>query len=309
MGDVGPVESTDDVSSEIWQCAVDQRRMESLPGEPDVRRCPVCGHRSDEPGAGVLADGFDVAPEHWGLRGDPHAWWAMRELLATTPTPSDGHAVRAAYATSFREVTGLDLDGTDEEYVYVAHLDHGGMSGGGVDMRWWRNRGIPLLVARAVERRPVTEPTGGAATGVKSVVAGVLTWLVVLTIALTPIGAGAMVLFQRVSGDRVEVTVTECERSGGMVGGVSTARIDCTATWTRGEQVVVGPFTGGLGESDVGKTLEATVRDGTAYSASSTSLVLPIVLIGLGLLVLAFPALALRDHHRRRRADRDARPR
>jgi hypothetical protein len=38
-------------------------------------------------------------------------------------------------------------------------------------------------------------------------------------------------------------------------------------------------YVAGNGESDVGKTLDATVRDGTVYSRS---VVLPAILIGLG---------------------------
>ena len=59
---------------------------------------------------------------------------------------------------------------------------------------------------------------------------------------------------------------------------------------------MVGNFDGGGGLSDVGATLDATVRGDTAYSRS---LVLPIVLIALG---LPIPVVLLLVNRRRRGA-------
>lgn len=60
---------------------------------------------------------------------------------------------------------------------------------------------------------------------------------------------------------------------------------------------LIGSFTGGNGESDVGRTVDATVRGDTAYSRS---LVLPILLVALGLPFLTVPALAIRTRLRAR---------
>jgi len=97
-----------------------------------------------------LADAFEPHPYQWGLRADPHVWAAMRERLEGVPVPDGGEvAVRAAYVEAFREASGIDLDTETEERVYRRELDHGGMSGGTVDLIWWRTVGIPLLVERA----------------------------------------------------------------------------------------------------------------------------------------------------------------
>ena len=115
----------------------------------------------------------------------------------------------------------------------------------------------------------------------------VLVWLVILAIPGALIGGGAFLLYQRAAGTRVDATVIACDTSGGIVGGTSTTKTECTASWTIDGEVVIGPFTGGNGESDVGKTVDATVRDGTAYSRS---LVLPILLLALGLPFLGLVA-------------------
>lgn len=123
--------------------------------------CPSCGHRTDEPGRGVLGDGFDILHRQWGLRGDPHVWGAIRDLVGSTPTPPTREAVRAAFVDAVRQVVEVDLDRTDESRVHRQRLDHGGMSGGMVDLDWWRTKGLPLLVERAWERRPPLESAPG----------------------------------------------------------------------------------------------------------------------------------------------------
>jgi hypothetical protein len=144
---------TDGFGMAAYACSADGTLLESVPASPGALKCPACGHRTDEAGDGVLGDGFDIVHRQWGLRGDPHAWRAMRELVGTTPTPPDRDAVRAAYADALLRVAEVDVDHTDEQSVYRKALDHGGMSGGGVSVGWWRTKGIPLLVDRATDRR------------------------------------------------------------------------------------------------------------------------------------------------------------
>ncbi len=98
---------------------------------------------------GTLADAFDELPHQWGVRGDPHVWRAMRARLTDVPTPEDADAVRAAYVAAFNAVVGGDLDTETERYLHREELDHGGMSGGMVDLQWWRTTGVPLLVEQA----------------------------------------------------------------------------------------------------------------------------------------------------------------
>ena len=97
----------------------------------------------------TLGESFEPRPERWGLRADPHVWDAMRQNLADVPVPEGEDAVRAAYVAAFAEASGVDLDTETEDVVFRKELDHGGMSGGVVDLRWWRATGIPLLVGRA----------------------------------------------------------------------------------------------------------------------------------------------------------------
>lgn len=138
-------------------CATDHTNMQ--PSDPDdaagtVLQCPKCGYRTDSPGRGVLDDAFDVIHRQWGLRGDPHVWAAIRARLADTVTPDDPAAVRELFVDAVQAVAEVDIDEIDERTVYRAHLNHGGMSGGTVDIEWWRTKGLPLLVARATARRP-----------------------------------------------------------------------------------------------------------------------------------------------------------
>gem|GEM_PF-1666978 len=300
--------ATDRFGMPAFVCAADGRALESVPDSPDVVRCPACGHRTDTPGDGTLADGFDVVHRQWGLRGDPHAWRAMRDAVAGTPTPSAPADVRAAYAGALRRVADVDVDGIgDERTAYRADLDHGGMSGGVVDVDWWRTKGIPLLVDRAIARRPTPAATAPPdAAGVpgrrhgraRKTVVTVAVWALVLAIPASLVGGGAFLLYQRAVGTHVRATVLTCDTSGTVTRGASTYRTECIAEWTIDGRTVVGPFVAGDGDSDEGKTLDATVRGGTAYSRS---LGLPILLLVLGIPFLAIPCFGIRDRVRRAR--------
>lgn len=307
-------------------CVADRTPLEpALP--PGVLTCPTCSHRTDEPGDGVLGDAFDVAHRQWGLRGDVHVWQVVRDLVAARPTPADDEAVRAAFVEAFEAVTGMALDDANEMVVYRPQLDHGGMSGGSIDLAWWRTKGVPLLVDRAVDRRPSQPPTPSSTPpsttpsftpppttptsthgrvrssppdgNVKRVVLAVLVWGVVLAIPAALLGGGALLLYQRAVGTRVEATVLECDTSGTIIRGGSTYRTDCIAEWTIDDSTVIGAYTGGNGESAVGKTVDATVRGDTAHSRS---LALPIILIALGLPFLAIPFLAIRSRRTNQQA-------
>ncbi len=137
-----------------YLCSLDQRPLVAVPGTNGALSCPVCGRRTDEQGEGVLGDAFDVIHRQWGLRADPHVWDALRNLLANESTPRSPVAVRKAFVDGLRRLTGIDIDDDERREVYLEGFDQGGMSGGVLDVDWWREKGIPLLVQRAVDRRP-----------------------------------------------------------------------------------------------------------------------------------------------------------
>lgn len=147
----------DDHGSHAYEhatCAVGSGWDRAMVAGPDgLLVCKACGYREDSPGTGRLVDGFDVVHRQSGLRGDPHVWDELRRRLRDTPTPGD---VRRAVLAAFAEITGVDLDDEGEAQVYRAELDHGGMSGGVVDLGWWRDKGLPLVVERAT--RGSTDP-------------------------------------------------------------------------------------------------------------------------------------------------------
>lgn len=124
-----------------------------------------------------------------------------------------------------------------------------------------------------MDSSPDTAPSPG------SRITGVVVWAVLLAIPAALIGGGAWLIHQRYAGVQVEVTVLACETSGSWRRYGSTVREDCAAEWREDGRTVIGGFVGGNGEPDVGRTVDATVRDGTAYSRSW---VLPSILIGLG---------------------------
>ena len=119
--------------------------------------CKACGYAADAPRLGTLDDAFDLIHRQWGLRADPHVWRAMKQRLTGVATPDD---VEAVLSQAFTAVTGLDLATEPEPMVHLPQLDHGGMSGGVVDLRWWRAKGIPLMVERATRAVDLVQTPG-----------------------------------------------------------------------------------------------------------------------------------------------------
>ena len=284
------MEAIDEHGLHALECAMDGSAME-LAGD-GVFACTTCGHRTDEPGAGVLGDAFDVRHRQWGLRGDPHVWEALREDIAAVPTPADAAAIRQAFVEALRRVADVDLDADVHGPVQREQFAHGGMSSGMVDLDWWRAKGLPLLVERAADRRPAASPTQGG-----GLVMGIVVWAVLLAIPAGLVGGGAWLLYQRYAGTSVQATVLACETSGNWSRYSSTVREDCVAEWTIDGQTVTGGFVAGNGASDVGKSVDATVRDGTAYSRS---LVLPLILLALGIPFLIPVVVAVKSKLTRR---------
>ena len=285
------MEALDEHGLQAYECTADGGPMEDAGG--GVLACRTCGHRTDEPGTGTLADAFDVRHRQWGLRGDPHVWSALRDETAATPTPYDHDGVRSELVDALRRVARVDLadDALPDDPVPREEFAHGGMSSGMVDVGWWRTKGLPLLVARAKARRPrPPEPAAEVAPPreesevpaprQESLGMRVLVWLMILLIPTLFIGGGAYLLFQRFAGTEVQATVLACETTGNWSRYYNTTREECVAEWTIDGRTETGGFQAGNGSWDVGETVDATVRNGTAYSRS---LVLPLIMLGVGL--------------------------
>ncbi|HWJ67228.1 MAG TPA: hypothetical protein VNT31_11150 [Nocardioides sp.] len=125
--------------------------------------------------------------------------------------------------------------------------------------------------------------------------------LLVAAVLLVPfvlVGAGAWLIYQRQTGERVEAEVLGCEIDVGY----RRSSQYCTARWTVDGVEYTGPIQGS-GDQEVGETVTATLRDGELYSRS---LILPLVLLGLGLPLCWFPFAFVRS--RLRRTDQEPRP-
>lgn len=97
----------------------------------------------------TMAELFEEQPEHWGLRGDPYAWEAIRQHLVDVPLPDDDAELEDLLFAAFASVVGVDLRMEPAENVYRDEFAHGGMSSGQICLPVWRDRLIPLLVSRA----------------------------------------------------------------------------------------------------------------------------------------------------------------
>jgi hypothetical protein len=103
----------------------------------------------DEPApVGTVADLFEPEPATWGLRGDPYVWRSLRAMLARQVLPTSEGDLVEIVRSSFRWLTGSDLQDRSTDRIYREELARGGMSSGQVDLEVWRNVLVPLLVER-----------------------------------------------------------------------------------------------------------------------------------------------------------------
>lgn len=98
---------------------------------------------------GRVSDLFEREPYQWGMRGDPYVWREMRARLEDVELPDRWWTLRSLLAATFRDVVGADLDTSHEDAVHRPEFDHGGMSGGTVDLVTWRTRLLPILIDRS----------------------------------------------------------------------------------------------------------------------------------------------------------------
>lgn len=104
----------------------------------------MAGQRKSE--THTIADLLSPEPPQWGLRGDPHLWRELRESLASTPLPATEDELLALLEATYFQLVGAPISATAP--TFVARLSHGGMSSGYVSPEFWRERAIPLLLAR-----------------------------------------------------------------------------------------------------------------------------------------------------------------
>jgi catechol 2,3-dioxygenase-like lactoylglutathione lyase family enzyme len=89
---------------------------------------------------------FCKGPRQWWKRGDPHLWNEMRVLFESHGLPSTDKNFITALDAMFLELTGVPT--THPEALFIKRLDHGGMTGGWIEPRFWRETLIPLLAVR-----------------------------------------------------------------------------------------------------------------------------------------------------------------
>lgn len=89
---------------------------------------------------------FDEQPRQWGLRGDPHLWREMQEILSASAYPETEEQLVTLLEQAYQQLTGAPL--SDRAPLFIERYNHGGMSGGSVSPQFWAETAIPLLRAR-----------------------------------------------------------------------------------------------------------------------------------------------------------------
>jgi hypothetical protein len=114
-----------------------------------------------------------------------------------------------------------------------------------------------------------------------------------ILLAVGLLGGGVFILATQQTGDRAQAIVTDCARviRGGYCSGTWVAGGDLVG----GEGRVVSGTIEGAGPGDVGKTLDVRLSGDRAYS---TSMRLPLILIGSGLVAAVLVVFEMRKARR-----------
>lgn len=96
-----------------------------------------------------IADFFQDKPGQWGLRGDPYLWQEMAEQFSQTPLPQTAKQLEQLLIDAFEALTGQPI--AAEKFIVVARFPRGGMSGGLVSPKFWRETAVPVLLTRYQE--------------------------------------------------------------------------------------------------------------------------------------------------------------
>ena len=94
---------------------------------------------------------FKPLPLQWGLRGDPHLWAALESFFAKTEFPQSEDELETALNEAVFQLIGQHLE--KDKHIFVEKFQFGGMSGGMVSTKFWREEAIPLLKKRYTETK------------------------------------------------------------------------------------------------------------------------------------------------------------
>ena len=93
-----------------------------------------------------ILEAFGSRPSQWGLRGDSHFWYYLKEHFSKMKI--DESYTSRDFENEIYKVFEQISNGqklSKGKLVYIKSLDHNGMSGGCVCGSWWIEEGIPDL--------------------------------------------------------------------------------------------------------------------------------------------------------------------
>ncbi|WP_428242722.1 hypothetical protein [Gynuella sp.] len=89
---------------------------------------------------------FDPKPEQWGLRGDPFLWDELKEKLDCVELPESEDELKNLLENEIER--SLEKPISYDGSIVIERFKHGGMSSGGISLKYWKETGIPLLIRR-----------------------------------------------------------------------------------------------------------------------------------------------------------------
>lgn len=87
-------------------------------------------------------------PDSWGLRGHPYLWEDFKNNLETIDWSASENELKNILEELFEKLTGVPL--SHDDHIFIEKYCHGGMSGGYIDVPYWRDNHIPMILKRFI---------------------------------------------------------------------------------------------------------------------------------------------------------------
>lgn len=91
---------------------------------------------------------FEDKPITWGLRGDPYLWDEISQHFKNSDETLSSKEFKTRLELFFYKFIFEEGKKVTNEIVHIPSFPKEGMSGGRISVKWWLDKGFPLLCER-----------------------------------------------------------------------------------------------------------------------------------------------------------------
>jgi hypothetical protein len=93
---------------------------------------------------------FELKPNCWGFRGDPHLWEELKAYISMVELPGSLEEFDVLLHRAYEDITGRKL-APDQRFL-IERFNSNGVSSGHISSDFWITDGFPRIKASFAER-------------------------------------------------------------------------------------------------------------------------------------------------------------